>query len=281
MDSLRPVRLSLKIFPLVLSMNKLSFKYLQVDTEERLKFLERLLILGQLWFPSAIGFNDPNEFRCQLRAPKRKSIIRRQYFADNSEAAEQDFESWYRTVSWKSWHLYQEPLIQRTLLSNLGVLCLSRTCRNPIMWAHYAGRHTGICVAFKVEVFAQIDNLIRCESVVYRKRLPRVKYFGEDQTEVIKKILLTKYSGWAYEKEFRAITWEGDITKQIAPSVIDGVILGMNVSKDKEEQVLRMIEKRQSPTKVFKAGLSYLTYEMDITNRFSHELSESDISDYR
>lgn len=262
-------------------MDKLSFKYLPVNTPERIAFFNQLLIKNELWFPSPERFNDPNEFRVQLRAPKRKSIIRQQYFADNSEASEQDFESWYGSVSWRSWHIYQEPRIQRDLLGNLGVLCLSRTCRDPIMWAHYASGHTGICIAFNIDFHVEIENVILAESVLYRKHLPQVKYFGEDQTKVLRKLLLTKYTGWAYEKEYRVIISKGDVTKQIAPTNIDGIILGMRVSRETEDQILEMIAMRQSPVKVLRAHLSYLTYEMDVPNCTSYNLSNTDMLDYR
>ena len=257
-------------------MNAFHFKYMTVNSPER---LESLLTESKLWFPSPTCFNDPNEFRFHLRAPKQKSIIRKQYFADHSEAVEEDFESWYRMVSWKSWPQYQEGFIRRDL-SSLGVLCLSTTCRNPIMWAHYADGHAGICVAFNSGFLAEVDNLILAESVLYRKRLPRVKYFGEDRTEVIRKLVLTKYSDWAYEREFRVITSHGNTAKQIAQTSIDGIILGTNISREKEDRILGIIGKRQSPIKVFRARLSYLTYEMEITNFGSNGSSHAEIVDY-
>lgn len=77
------------------------------------------------------------------------------------------------------------------------------------------------------------------------------------------------------------IVSEGDVAKRIPPTVIDGIVLGMNVSKEKEEQIREIIAKRQPPIKVLRAHLSYLTFEMDIASRFSNQLSESEISEYQ
>lgn len=259
------------------TMTGLGFKYLPVDSGERLKFLEQLLVEGQLYFPSVAAFNDPSEFRIHLRLPKQKAIIRRQYFIDNSRATEDEFESWYRNITPRSLRRFHEPLIRNDLSYQLGVLCLSQTCRDPIMWAHYAANHSGICVALNIgKIIDQISGLI-FGLVSYRKRLPIVKYFGEDRKKVITKLILTKYKGWAYEKEFRIIAPQSNVTKQITLDVIDGIILGKDIPDDKEAQIRDILQSRPQPIKILKAHLSYTTYEMEI----SHDESCTDISEYK
>ena len=34
---------------------------------------------------------------------------------------------------------------------NTGMICLGDNWRSPVMWAHYAEKHTGICLGFDVE----------------------------------------------------------------------------------------------------------------------------------
>jgi hypothetical protein len=31
-----------------------------------------------------------------------------------------------------------------------GLVCFSRDWRNPVLWSHYAGRHTGFCLGFDI-----------------------------------------------------------------------------------------------------------------------------------
>ena len=37
-----------------------------------------------------------------------------------------------------------------TLSSTMGLLCFSETWRSPLMWAHYADKHHGICLGFDI-----------------------------------------------------------------------------------------------------------------------------------
>ena len=36
------------------------------------------------------------------------------------------------------------------LSTTKGILCFSKSKKNPVLWAHYAHRHRGICLGFKV-----------------------------------------------------------------------------------------------------------------------------------
>ena len=36
-----------------------------------------------------------------------------------------------------------------------GLLCFSRTWRNPVQWSHYADRHRGVCLGFELPDFKQ------------------------------------------------------------------------------------------------------------------------------
>lgn len=35
---------------------------------------------------------------------------------------------------------------KRTVTSNYGVLCFSKSWSNPVQWSHYANKHQGICI---------------------------------------------------------------------------------------------------------------------------------------
>jgi hypothetical protein len=76
-----------------------------------------------------------------------------------------------------------------------GMLCFSSDKSNPLLWSHYADRHKGICLGFRVR-----DALVA-----------PIKYV-EARTELrppltencVRELLFTKYSGWEYEKEWRS-----------------------------------------------------------------------------
>ncbi|MBI4471214.1 MAG: DUF2971 domain-containing protein [Acidobacteria bacterium] len=82
-------------------------------------------------------------------------------------------------------------------MNKTGVLCFSLKWASPLLWAHYADKHKGICLGFDVP-----NEVAR--TVEYREtRLPFPKDEGELDEDWAKSWLYTKFSGWEYEEEVR------------------------------------------------------------------------------
>jgi hypothetical protein len=81
-----------------------------------------------------------------------------------------------------------------------GVLCFSRSWSNPVIWAHYADRHRGICLGFDMpdEYLKAVDYAAHREPLVDVLELPEA-----EQLEVMNRILFTKFEDWRYEQEMR------------------------------------------------------------------------------
>lgn len=80
-----------------------------------------------------------------------------------------------------------------------GLLCFSRSWRNPVQWSHYAECHQGICLGFDIPPGS-------ASAVIYsRKRLPVDRFMleGPDGEAFMRKIVSTKFSHWRYENEVR------------------------------------------------------------------------------
>ena len=82
-----------------------------------------------------------------------------------------------------------------------GLICFSLKWANPVLWSHYAARHTGICLGFDIP-----DD--RGMRVRYRQaRSPDTFYADlDDNTKMMdafRQILSTKFSHWRYENEVR------------------------------------------------------------------------------
>jgi hypothetical protein len=81
-----------------------------------------------------------------------------------------------------------------------GMLCFSKTWRNPVQWSHYADRHRG--VALGLEIGSDL-----AESVIYdeQRSVAEAKRIlaGRADEATMKKFLLTKYAHWHYEQELR------------------------------------------------------------------------------
>ena len=84
---------------------------------------------------------------------------------------------------------------------NRGLICFSKSWRNPLMWGHYAEKHTGMCLGFDVS-----DNLLA--PVIYAKRPLKMEIDPETRRpkpteKFMNKLLRTKFFDWKYEDEIR------------------------------------------------------------------------------
>jgi hypothetical protein len=80
------------------------------------------------------------------------------------------------------------------IAANRGMLCFCATWHDPVVWAHYSNRHSGLCLGF------QIPNQ-KCRMVEYvEKRLPPPERLT---LAISEKTLFTKYINWKYEQEIR------------------------------------------------------------------------------
>lgn len=98
-------------------------------------------------------------------------------------------------------------LLERDYFSKKGILCFSDNWRSPVMWAHYAEKHYGVCLGFDVASDADDPTVRQVEYNPERVAfmLDREKeLFGIDQ-HFIHTLLYTKAREWAYEREWRVI----------------------------------------------------------------------------
>jgi hypothetical protein len=77
--------------------------------------------------------------------------------------------------------------------SNRGMLCFSQHWHNPVLWAHYAESHKGLCIGFDVP-----DDCAQPVTYIERPiKVTRLDY------ETANKMLFTKYEHWHYEEGVR------------------------------------------------------------------------------
>lgn len=98
-----------------------------------------------------------------------------------------------------------------------GIVSLTETHRNILMWAHYASSHKGVCVGYKSDFFDKQEKLQsnnKSPQIIYSPQ--RVKYDSkrfdqelcsetESPYELIMQAMKTKSDEWIYEKEHRCI----------------------------------------------------------------------------
>jgi hypothetical protein len=77
-----------------------------------------------------------------------------------------------------------------------GLVCLSANWHDPVLWAHYSEKHTGLCIGFEIP-----DDVAFVRYVPKPLQFPA--NFNTDDIELGRRFLFTKYEHWAYEEEVR------------------------------------------------------------------------------
>lgn len=165
-----------------------------------------------------------------------------------------------------------------------GVLSLTETPDNLLMWSHYAAQHTGMVIEFDElhSIFDELtipkDNPGLYQKVVYSDSRPIWKNL-EDRK--IQDFMLTKSKEWAYEKEWRIVkelrdakcvipTSPHDICLFDMPtSAIKRVILGARVNPEDRDSIkntlrttphLRHIRLQQASLDERRFALNFVDY---------------------
>jgi hypothetical protein len=127
------------------------------------------------------------------------------------------------------------------LLDEITVFCLSERNDHQLMWAHYAGAHTGFCTGYVCPV--GILNPALIHKVQYVRVPPKVTPWQlvDDPGGVHRDLVLTKPEPWAYEQEWR-------ITFGNLAGLLDNllpyreVILGAKISRMDEESIRAAVD---------------------------------------
>lgn len=91
---------------------------------------------------------------------------------------------------------------------------------NPLMWAHYANSHKGICIEYEItpECLERLNNdneLLRLCPCAYREHKPMTDGITLDNA------LMAKASCWSYEEEARLIYYSKDMSRWANPTYED------------------------------------------------------------
>lgn len=85
--------------------------------------------------------------------------------------------------------------------NNVGFICFGASWKSPVTWAHYAEKHSGVCLGFDVEdhLLTQIEYTSEKISVPFGAHLPEHGLTAE----LLIKVRKTKATDWSYEREYR------------------------------------------------------------------------------
>jgi hypothetical protein len=168
-----------------------------------------------------------------------------------------------------------DPTIRKTFLitrddmhEQRGVLCFSADWNDPVIWAHYSEKHFGICLGFEIPEITG-DPQSDCDYVKYVDFHHYEELAEQDSTQIVRKILFTKYQHWLYEHEIRC--WsplekpEGEknlrFVKFSDKLKLVEVILGARCDTT-HAQIVEAVGPTASEIKIIKARAAYDRFQM-------------------
>ncbi len=84
-----------------------------------------------------------------------------------------------------------------------GLLCFCRSWKNPVLWAHYARNHTGVCYGFDIDPEIFVD--VRYNSERLYPNLSDENFFEHVGQAQMTDVFATKFIHWSYEEEVRLL----------------------------------------------------------------------------
>lgn len=254
------------------------FKYCQLSTRSLYSLSEE-----RLWYPSALAFNDPfdcsvidfaHKFQTELDGARRK-IIQRPKMPKSNDPSEALITKRIRKIH-KEFFL-KESAKDHELLSkissaqqlfqkiahNFGILCLSETPKNILMWSHYAQNHTGLCMEFE----RTPENKLGVEA-------SPVQYVRSRLTGSDSGLIFEKHVGWKYEREWRVLEKKANQLYPF-PGKLLSVICGAKMTEENRILIQRLIQSKNNfancNVKIIDAEMNPLKYEILLKNRASTE----------
>jgi hypothetical protein len=175
------------------------------------------------------------------------------------------------------------PILQtyfnKLLETNIGILSLSRSYNDLLMWAHYAKDHSGLLIEFDESntFFNRTSDtgvpLFKIQDVEYSDTRPNATLADLD----INTPLLTKSIHWAYEKEVRIIMGLHNADKtidnniylfKIPASCLKSVTLGCKASQKLRDNTLEIIHSNENLRHItlHESAIDPLKYKINISN---------------
>ena len=244
------------------------YKYRSLSGPCGRQAIERALINNELYWQSPASFNDP--FDCSpvlyfgdSRAQRAKfhkgatakihdnrpRIIRRldRSVLDREPASKTEDRL---KAAWHEW------------LSDTAVACFSEVHDDPLMWAHYADSHRGVCLIF--DEIATEQTQWFAFPIVYQEARPRVNLTLFNNPKIMEQGLLLKSNHWSYEREQRMIDWRGAPGYRKFPALsLKGIILGVRIDEKDEAFVSELLTKRPE-VRMFRAQIDVTDFKLNM-----------------
>lgn len=183
-------------------MKQTLYKYMPIQSEEALERLVAIL-RGRIYYSSPASFNDPFEMSAIFDAPDQDEVMA--LLDGTGPLADLHLSKSARAKIYRQVRatLGTNRVVSREWIESIGVLCLTSSPDDLLMWAHYAQNHTGICLGFD----SGFEPFSTAQPVRYQEGRARVAPLdtASREQQLVEKVLFVKSPHWRYESEWRCI----------------------------------------------------------------------------
>ncbi|MDA8086154.1 MAG: DUF2971 domain-containing protein [Nitrospiraceae bacterium] len=246
------------------------YRYRHLDGSHR-EWTKKIITESILHFSSPADFNDPFDCKIQFLPVIQSGELKRQQ-SDRIKRCQPWLNRKRRIAQAKqdarTIKADPENFIEfatnglQEFTNKIGILSLSATDRNILLWSHYAHGHTGLCLKF----LASVENpfFASALSVTYATSYPIIKITDPIQKQVDAH-LRTKAFDWHYEEEYRIIDHDKGKGDHVFPAeLLVGVIFGARMTSEDKREIADWVLMRKSPTELLEASVASESYSLEI-----------------
>jgi len=126
--------------------------------------------------------------------------------------------------------------------SDVGIACFSETDENVLMWTHYAGNYTGICISYSgSELLKGLSDSASLVRLAYVDEPPMIfPSHAQNADNAAVRILSQKKYNWAYEREWRILATVGKVSLGRAKAV-KRISFGSRIDPVHRDKILNAI----------------------------------------
>ena len=233
-----------------------------------------------IWFSSPSEVNDPYDCRFpDIPVPSDEQLteyLKLQYinlrdpYRDQTRAhgglllLDSHIETKINNQSATNWEQLVEVAKNRIL--SLSSFCsLSEVNNSPLMFAHYADSHKGVCLEFH---FSLEYSLAHIEAVEYEKKFSVIDIFSDescDDESLVQATMYRKSTDWAYEKEWRAFRLnQPKGLVEFDPRCLSGIILGCRMLEEERAEAIELAKNRSTPIAIYESVMNSGGVSFDI-----------------
>src|SRR5262245_34276602 len=152
---------------------------------ERLEWLRRIIIKTEIYFPKISSFNDPLDCRVPFQFSNGDPLAAQEFWRREVRrrpaTSEADYERYLRKVialtRTGDGRQRLSERFYRGIVQQMGILCLSTSETNILMWSYYSEGHRGVVLRFNTgpAILQKMPEFAPMQ-VRYAKKFPEVDY---------------------------------------------------------------------------------------------------------